>query len=219
MAIVEKPKENALELSARDIMVQVAEIEVVDDMTFEQCKEYGLAAKDLKKQVEDFFEEPIQKAHEAHKALTAKRKAILDPVKDLLNAVSKKLGAYQDELAREAKRQAEALAKIEAENRRREAESYAENLIDQGHYEAAADQLRHAENLPDVVVKVDTHRPEAAKGGTTRVNWQFEVVDESLLPREFLKPDEAAIRAYIKAKKDRAQIPGVRVYSETKHHV
>lgn len=223
MAIVEKPKSelatSAIEHSVTDIMVTVNSIAVTDDIEYAKVKEFGLALKDLKKQVGDLLDEPCAKAHEAHKSLTAKRKSLLDPIKAGLDIVSKKLGEYEAEQEREAKRQAQALSQMETEARRKEAELYAEQLLDQGHTAEAAAQLRHAENLPEAVVEVETHRPEAAKGGTTRTTWKFDITDESLLPREFLMPDDKAIRAYINAKKDRAQIPGVRIWSEKKHHV
>lgn len=213
------PPTTAIEHSVSDIMVTVNAIVVTDDIEYAKVKEWGLALKDLKTQVGELLDEPCAKAYEAHKAITAKRKALLDPIKAGMDLVGKKLGEYEAEQEREAKRQAEALTRAENEARRKEAELYAEQLIDQGHVAEAAAQLRHAENLPDAVVEVEAHRPDAAKGGTTRTTWKFNITEEALLPREFLMPDEKAIRAYINAKKDRAAIPGVRIWSEKKHHV
>lgn len=45
--------------------------------------------------------------------------------------------------------------------------------------------------------------------------WLFEVTDALAVPREFLMVDESKIRQRVQALKGAAQIPGVRVYSET----
>lgn len=44
--------------------------------------------------------------------------------------------------------------------------------------------------------------------------WVFQVVDASLLPREFLCPDFTKIRDTAKTLKDKANIPGVRIWNE-----
>lgn len=46
-----------------------------------------------------------------------------------------------------------------------------------------------------------------------REDWKFEIEDAEKIPAMFMIPDEKAIRAYVSSKKDKANIPGVRVYS------
>lgn len=60
--------------------------------------------------------------------------------------------------------------------------------------------------LPKEVPKVE--------GVSSRKNWSYRIVDESLLPREYLMPNEGAIRQVVKALKDKCSIPGVEVYWE-----
>ena len=44
--------------------------------------------------------------------------------------------------------------------------------------------------------------------------WNFQITDESLLPREYLMANEVKIRAVVKALKADTKIPGVRVFDE-----
>jgi hypothetical protein len=71
---------------------------------------------------------------------------------------------------------------------------------------------KHAEleaAAPPPVARVET------KGISTREDWDFEVVDENLVPREFLAIDESKLRRYAKAMKVDAIVPGVRFFSKT----
>ena len=62
-------------------------------------------------------------------------------------------------------------------------------------------------------VKPSTLGP-SVKGTAVREVWKYEITDAKAIPREFLKVDEPAIAAYVKARKGEAEIAGVRVYSE-----
>ena len=56
----------------------------------------------------------------------------------------------------------------------------------------------------------DIPAPAKAEGVSLRENWTFEIVDESLIPREYLIPDEVKIRKVVVALKDKTNIPGVK---------
>lgn len=51
-------------------------------------------------------------------------------------------------------------------------------------------------------------------GSYNRTDWKYEIVDASLLPREFLQANETLIGATVRDQKEETQIPGVRVWSE-----
>lgn len=96
---------------------------------------------------------------------------------------------------------------------------------------AEEDRLRTAEQLEK------TNRPEQAmkildapivpkmyaipmaaipitEGASFRENWKARIVDESMIPREFLMPDEKKINQIVKAMKNLTNIQGVEVYCE-----
>jgi hypothetical protein len=54
--------------------------------------------------------------------------------------------------------------------------------------------------------------PARVKGISLRESWDFEVIDVSKIPLQFLQPNESAIRAYVKAAKREDAIPGVRAF-------
>ena len=75
--------------------------------------------------------------------------------------------------------------------------------------EAARKQAELEAAAPPPVARVET------KGISTREDWDFEVVDENLVPREFLAIDEFKLRRYAKAMKASANVPGVRFFPKT----
>ena len=71
----------------------------------------------LAKKINAYWEEPIKKAHEAHRALTAKRGEMLKPVEDRKKVLRGKISAYLTE--QERIRKAEQ-AKLDEERRKKE---------------------------------------------------------------------------------------------------
>jgi len=59
-----------------------------------------------------------------------------------------------------------------------------------------------------VIVQNNTPKVEGVK---ISYRYDFEIVDENLIPREFLKVDEVKIRKVITALKEEAKIPGIKV--------
>jgi len=74
----------------------------------------------------------------------------------------------------------------------------------------AMDLTAEAAAIPSTVVLPTV--PTFA-GISTRELWDFEIVDPAQLPREYLMPDEKAIRGVVKAMKGKTAIPGVRVFN------
>lgn len=77
--------------------------------------------------------------------------------------------------------------------------------------------LAEAEALlvePVTVAPVPVEPPTPkVEGVSYREVWEFEIVNEALIPREYLVPDLKRIGGVIRAMKGSAQIPGVRAYS------
>lgn len=123
--------------------------------------------------------------------------------------------------ALEGKRKAEAEA---AERRRRDEAAAAQKLLDDA---AALARDKARETKQDAnVAKVDAgaksadlsrSRSTAGSVASLRVTWDFEVKDESLVPRQYLGVKETAIRVAIKAattldNKCTLKIPGVKIF-------
>jgi hypothetical protein len=82
---------------------------------------------------------------------------------------------------------------------------------------AAAAAAEEAANAPPPTVRVASAVPTVS-GIKKRVNWKFEVVDASKLPRQFLMPDLVAIGTEVRKikhiKRAEALIPGIKVREE-----
>lgn len=115
----------------------------------------------------------------------------------------------EQEAMRKALQQA---ADDQADKERQRLQRLAERAAERGDHNKAEQLETRAATLVPVIVPKAT--PKVA-GQSLRANYTFEIVDEKLLPREWLCPDEQKIRRYVKAMRDEARIPGVRVMKDT----
>jgi flagellar biosynthesis GTPase FlhF len=107
----------------------------------------------------------------------------------------------------EAARKAGEISKREAERQKKEAaEAEAREKA-----RAAEEAKKTAESAPQFVIKPNI--PTVA-GVKSQLYWKFEIVDAAALPREFLMADEVRIGQHVRREKEKAQIPGVRVWGE-----
>lgn len=59
---------------------------------------------------------------------------------------------------------------------------------------------------------VEANEDALVKPVVSRKFWKFEIVDVDKVPREYMTPDLKAIGVVVRAKKDKAGIPGVRAF-------
>jgi hypothetical protein len=119
------------------------------------------------------------------KALNAKAKPATTFLETAIQILKTKMGQWQfQEEARQRKALEEAAAKAQA-----------------GDVAAAQAALVH----------VESQVPKVA-GTSSREDWDFRITNEAQIPREFLTPDLARIRAYVKAAKSPNAIPGVEAF-------
>jgi len=169
-------------------------IEIRDNESYMRAGEMLTAVKGLLKEIDAAFDPICKRAHEAHKeALNQKRRAA-EPLLEAERILKKGIADYQAEL----------------ERRRREEE---DRLREEARLAAAI-----AEILEEPVAAPVVHVPPAAPklaGVSARKVWKYRVVDEALIPRQYLTVDHAAIGRVVSALGGRAKIPGIEVYEET----
>lgn len=182
-----------------------------------------LLLNDAEKKVRAVMDPVCDAANVAHKTATGKRAELLRPIEEARAHLRRGCGDIQrvldQEAAAEARRKSEALAAEERERLQRQAEQLADTDVD-----AAMEVLEQADqvtSLPASTLKVE---PAKAVGISYRDNWTFGYVDAQgrpadrpdvrLIPIEYLKVDEVAIRKVVSGLKDRAKIPGVRVFND-----
>jgi hypothetical protein len=183
-------------------------VEKATDFPVETAEDMEAAAgirqtiKDRQKAIVGLLEPFIKGAHALHKAHTTRRKEIIAPLEEAEGILNKKMVAWQTKeearLAEEQKKldeQAKLDAAVQAEEEGNEA--LAEAIIE--------------DQVPVTAAPVEKAK---TNGVSFTEKWTFQIEDESKIPREFLVPDEKMIRTTVTAMKDRAVIPGVRIYKE-----
>ena len=183
---------------------------VKDDPGFVAAQEAMKVIKGRIKFVEDWFKEPIKKAHEAHKSLTTKRSESLKPLQEIFKNIGGQCSTYQAEqerIAEEKRREEEERLRKEEEDRRLED---AEALEEAGKTEEAEQVL----NDPINVAPPPKQAPPKVDSVSYRENWKYEIQNRELIPRDFMKPDEVKIGQFVRAMKEKASIKGVRIWAE-----
>lgn len=191
----------------------------------------------LKKQISETFRPRITQAHELHKGLLADEKRFLAPVEGAERVVRGKIAAYEEQ-QRQRQREAEETARrerqrledeerarVDAERRRLEDEARQARLaqVEQAvetRDQETADRLIAAPLEVAPVAPRPVFAPPAAIVTAPKVEglafqevWEFEVVDEAAVPREYLDVSETRIRKVVQALREKTKIPGVRAFS------
>jgi len=171
------------ELSAIEILTwEVDGLEVIDKTSCELAQGLRNKCNERIKSIKGFCKEAIQTAHKAHKAAKAQESTFLVPVETLQGILTKKLKRYADE--------------------EMEKERAAQRKLDEMRQEAAEDGRQ--EVLPQVSV-------QSTLGKGWRDSWAWEVVNETAVPSEYWILDEKTIAAEVRDKKDKCNIPGIKV--------
>jgi len=198
-----------LEIARDDLLVACLSIRISDSTTYSQAAELVKAIKDLKKEITAFFEPMKTQAYKAWKAICETEKEQLLKLEPGEKHLSAEMVKYVQEQERKRKEEEERIRQelLKQEEERRL--SMAEELEKSGKKEEAEKIIEEEINVPSV--RVENEVPKV-NGLHYREEWQFEIENENLIPREFLIPDEKKIRKYIKAMGETAKIPGVKIF-------
>lgn len=205
-----------------DLSKEVTAIEVVaeslvvtNEVEYEQAGNLGRLLREKMAEVTEFFA-PIKKsAHEAHKQICDREKAMLKPLKNAESILKRAVGEYcmkQEEARRSAEEEARRRALEEAERKLQESIDAEAN----GDVEKAMSAFKDAE-LADKASKsivIDVSKPQAT-GVSTSIDWEIESIDESKAPVEVngtvIRPvDTTAVMKLIRASKGTIEIEGIK---------
>lgn len=160
------------------------------------------AIKNRQKAIVGLLEPFIKAAHALHKSHTTRRNQIIAPLEEAERIINRKMIDWQ---TAEDKRLAEEQRKLD-EQAKLEAAIQAEEEGNKALSEAIIED------------QIPVAAPPVEKTKTAGVNftstWEYEITDINAIPRAYLIPDEKAIRAVVKAQKDRCNIPGIRVFAQ-----
>src|SRR5580704_16022757 len=198
-------------------------IVVVDNNTREMAAELGKGIAGLYKRAEEWFAPMKRLAAQAHKEICTKENEVLNPLETAKRYLSGQIGTYdqtQERIRREEEvRQQQEARRLAQEAERKRAEEQA--LTDAIALEEAGDskgaEAVLANPVPQEVfvppVVIPRSVPKAV-GVSTAVSWKFRIANAALVPGQFKIIDDKAIGAVVRALKDKANIPGVEVYTE-----
>jgi hypothetical protein len=206
-------KSRALELQAR-----VKSIVVRDQATLDAANDFLHELDAMIEQIDKTFNPQIAKAHELHKSLLAEKKKFTEPLELAKKVIGQRVAIHVTAL-QEKRREAERVRLAAEDEARRLAEKAvdkAEKLEAGGNGGKAAKVIEETHDKVEAIMAAAPEIPEEAdtSGLVIREDWKFSIVDASLIPREYLVPDEKKIGRIVRALKGDANIPGVRVYSE-----
>jgi len=157
------------------------EIIITNQDEFLQAGDVLKLCKDKIKEVEAERKSYTDPLEQSKKRLIAKAKLIIEPIEAYIEKINQAMSGYhqvQEKLRQEEEK------KIAAEQK------------------AYYDKCQAEAKMPNDV-DLMTKQPEIEKTKTTKGNiattsmvekWEFEIIDELLLPREYLMPNEVAIR-------------------------
>uniref|UniRef100_A0A6H1Z7J1 Uncharacterized protein n=1 Tax=viral metagenome TaxID=1070528 RepID=A0A6H1Z7J1_9ZZZZ len=215
----------------RDLVVRAEGLMITTQGQYEGANDFLKVVKGIQKQVKESFDPIIQKANDAHKEAIAKRDEHLQPLKDAEATIKRIMIAYDTEqrkkaeelqlkLEREAQRKADE-EKARKEEQERQWREKAKQLEAEGNPEGArkalekADQRALESQTVEMAIVPVIAQPQAPKGASYREQWSAEVVDISLVPREYMVVNQQALDKIAMATKGTIQIPGVKFVSKT----
>jgi hypothetical protein len=181
-------------------IVTLAQLPIVTQADYENAAGILKAAKGMIKVFDGIFDPLIKQANDHTKSIREEKKKHTDRLEQAEQTLRGKVTAY---ITEQQRIQREEQQKRDAEQKKLDDEAKAANefLAEVG----AAPVL--AERVAPVA--------EVEKAGISfRKVWKYEIIQESLIPREYLAIDEVKIGLQVRALKDALTIPGVRIYSE-----
>lgn len=170
--------------------------------------------KATQKKIKEYWEEPIKRAYDAHKALKAKENAMLEPLQNSEKIIKDKIDDYNAVMQR-LKEEEEARLRAEQEKQALEQLEEAEKLRAEGNEVEAQIAESNAEMMAQVEVKVDP-MIEKVQGLSFRKDFEIVVTDPYKVPAyingtEIRKIDLAQIKRFVKMTNNGVQIPGIQV--------
>jgi len=211
----------AIEQKAITIVERAKALQITNNEQRETACELGRNIAALDKEAELFFKPMKEKAWEAHKEICTKEKTVRDPLQEAKRYLSREIGTFdqrmeEERVAKEARLQDEVRQQAVADAAKESQEQAIADAIEleaAGDHEGAQAVLNNPApipvHVPAVVLQSSTPK---AKGVSSVQTWDFEITDANLIPREYLIPDLTAIGGVVRALKDKASIPGVKVF-------
>ena len=208
------PEIAVIEEKALSVPDQATAIAIQDDGSYTKAGELLLTIKDLRKEISTTFGPIITKAHEAHKEAIAQRNKVDEPLVKAEYIIKPKMATYIREQER----------KVEEERIRREAEA---RSVEQEQKLAEAVAAEEGGDTQEAEAILNDPTPAPAfvdptpavpkvSGISSKKDYDFSIKNPGQIRRNYMMPNEKAIRAMVKQFGKRAElmIGGISVYEK-----
>jgi hypothetical protein len=212
-ALVALPKE-AQDVTEKALTIpeRVSVLQITSSETYTLAAQLWQDIRAMRKEVDAAFQPIRERAHAAWKETIAQHKKIDDPLAANERTVKQAMESYdaiQERKRREEEARLREIARKEEEERRLAEAVMAEQEGDQ---ETAEVIMEEPVYVPPVVVPKSV--PKVAGGPVFRTIWKARVINENMIPREYMAPDMVKLNKMASAMKGALKIPGVEFYSE-----
>ena len=165
---------------ATNLEPQAQAYTIENNEDYEQAAGFLKRVKAAKKQVEDYWREPIQKAFEAHRALTAKRQQMIGVCESAEKVMKRKMLTYSQKIEAE-RRAAEEQARKAAQEESDRLLAEAAKAEESGDSASATVNMAMAEQVSSIAPAVQVASPKV-QGVSTKKVWKVRVNDEKAVP-------------------------------------
>ena len=153
---------------------------IATNTDYEEAAGFLKRVKAAKKQVEDYWREPIQKAFEAHRALTAKRQQMIGVCESAEKVMKRKMLTYSQKIEAE-RRAAEEQARKAAQEESDRLLAEAAKAEESGDSASATVNMAMAEQVSSIAPAVQVAAPKVA-GVSKKKVWKCCITDSSKVP-------------------------------------
>lgn len=159
---------------------QAQAYQIATNEDYEQAAGFLKRVKGAKKQVEDYWKEPISKAFEAHRALTAKRQQMIGVCESAEKVMKRKMLTYSQKIGAE-RRAAEEEARKAAQEESDRLLAEAAKAEKSGDTMRATANMAMAEQMDSIKPAVQVAAPKV-QGVSKKKVWKVRVDDAKAVP-------------------------------------
>lgn len=207
-------KEVELEQQALTWPDKAKAITICDQQSYNQAADLLVSIATLKREIIEHHKPIKETAFAAHKAAVAAEKRLLDPLAESETILKRGIGTFemeQERIRREVERKA-----IE-EARRLEEEARLALAVQAEKAGATEETIQEIIETPmpmQVPVVTQTFQRAAGVSAGRKPVYRWRVVNETLVPRDFLMLNEVKINAIVRNANSTTKIPGIEIYED-----
>lgn len=202
---------------ALSIEEQAQAVQITNNAQYESAAEMLKQIKAAKKQVEDYWKEPIQKAFEAHRALTSKKSAMTNICDSAEKILKGKMLTYSQNIESE-RRAAEEAARKAAQEEADRLLAEAAKAEESGDTMQATVNMAMAEQMASIKPAVQVVAPKVS-GVSTKKVWKVKITDEKSVPSYVagicIRPVDEKALLQLRKLNPNVEIAGVSFYQDS----